>query len=48
MMGLLLSGRMLGGYGGDPDGANGVRESGSICVSTSICVRVAGATCVMA
>ena len=48
MMALLLPERMLGGYGGDPDGNNGAWESGSTCVSTSVCVRVAAATCELA
>ena len=41
MMVLLLLGGLLGGYVGDPDGANGSWEKASTGVSVPICVRVA-------
>ena len=41
MMGLLLPERMLGGYGGDPDGVSGSWEKACTYVSVTICVRVA-------
>ena len=44
MMALLLPRGVLGGDGGDPDGANGSWEKALICVSTSIRVRVPSAT----
>ena len=44
MMALLPPGGLLGGYAGDPDGANGSWEKACTSVSTPIRVRVALAT----